>query len=405
MDLPDQQSERDGKDGHADIDAIDLLALTQTEGLGDDQAGRPKGRVSRRDRSCHHTKHGKDASHDAKPVATDEVHHHGGRGMEAAGRGIANLLIARLWRIVEEPHRHRGPDQRHEALGDHRTIEDGAALALGGEAAGHQRALRGMESADRATGDGDKHTGEDIVGKGLRIGLLGHIAESVPHLREHGPLDEQHGHQRHRHEEQREGEERIDLADNLVDRQHRGDDVIDEDQDDPHQFAAPDIDQYLCRTIDEDRADHDEQEHDEDEEYLGSEASQKLLHECGQVTSAMAHGEHAREVVVGGSGKDAAEDDPQIGRWTKLRAHDGTKDGARAGNVEKLDHEHLPIGHGNIVQPVGLRHGRSHPVVGDKDALHETSINNVAQDKGHQTDQKSYHPLFVFRFLLRPTKV
>ena len=77
LDLPDQQSERDGKDGHADIDAIDLLALTQTEGLGDDQAGRPKGRISRRDRGCHHTKHGKDASHDAKPVATDEVHHHG----------------------------------------------------------------------------------------------------------------------------------------------------------------------------------------------------------------------------------------------------------------------------------------------------------------------------------------
>ena len=55
LDLPDQQGERDGKDGHADIDAIDLLALTQTEGLGDDQAGRPKGRVSRRNRGCHHT--------------------------------------------------------------------------------------------------------------------------------------------------------------------------------------------------------------------------------------------------------------------------------------------------------------------------------------------------------------
>ena len=51
-------------------------------------------------------------------------------------------------------------------------------------------------------------------------------------------MDEKPYHQGASHEEQREGKERIDLADNLVDRQHRGDDVIDKDNSHPHHRTA-----------------------------------------------------------------------------------------------------------------------------------------------------------------------
>ena len=144
--------------------------------------------------------------------------------------------------------------------------------------------------------------------------------------------------------------------------------------------------QNLCRTIHEHRAEHDEQEHGEHQQHLRCGSAEIAPNEFGQVATAVAHREHAHEVVVNGSGEDAAEDYPEICRGSKLGAHDCTEDRSGASDVEELYHEHLPIRHRDIVQTIGLRHGWRNTVVGCEDALHEASVDKVAQHKGCQTD-------------------
>ena len=86
-----------------------------------------------------------------------------------------------------------------------------------------------MEAADSATGDGNEQSGEDRRSESFATNTFIQFGQ----LR---PLDEEHSHQRHSHKQHGDGKQRIDFTDNLVDRQHRGNDVVDEDD------AAPDID-------------------------------------------------------------------------------------------------------------------------------------------------------------------
>ena len=64
---------------------------------------------------------------------------------------------------TEECHRNRSPDQRNQALRDHRTEEYGAALLLVGQAARHQRRLRSVETRNRTARNRNeerRHDGE-----------------------------------------------------------------------------------------------------------------------------------------------------------------------------------------------------------------------------------------------------
>ena len=99
-------------------------------------------------------------------------------------------------------------------------------------------------------------------------------------------------------------------------------------------------------------------------------------------------GEHAREIVVDGSGEDAAEDNPQIGRRTELRAHDGTEDGACARDVEELDHEDLPSGHHDVVQPIGLADGGRHAVIGAEYALNKAAVEEITDNQSNNAQCK-----------------
>ena len=67
----------------------------------------------------------------------------------------------------------------------------------------------------------------------------------------------------------------------------------------------------------------------------------------------------------------------KIGRRTELRAHDGTEDGPCARDVEELDHEDLPSGHYNVVQPIGLADGGRHAVVRAEYALNKAAVEDV----------------------------
>ena len=86
--------------------------------------------------------------------------------------------------------------------------------------------------------------------------------------------------------------------------------------------------------------------------------------------------------------KDAAEDYPQIGRRTELRTHDGTKDRAGTGNVQKLNHKNLPTRKHHVVKTVGLCNGGSHTVVGTENTLYEAAIEHITQNESNKAQSK-----------------
>jgi hypothetical protein len=92
--------------------------------------------------------------------------------------------------------------------------------------------------------------------------------------------------------------------------------------------------------------------------------------------------------------EDTAKHDPQIGYWAKFGTHDSTKDRAGAGDVEKLDHEDLPIGEHDMVNPVGLGYGWGYPVIRAKHLVHEATIKQITKHKCYQANSKCNH-LFV----------
>ena len=94
---------------------------------------------------------------------------------------------------------------------------------------------------------------------------------------------------------------------------------------------------------------------------------------------------------MGGTGEDAAEDNPEIGSRTKLGAHDGTEDRTCTCNVKKLNHEYLPVGKNDEIKTVGLSHGRSHTVVWCEHFLYEASVEQITQKKSHEAHHKSNH--------------
>ena len=310
--------------------------------------------------------------------------------------------------VVEEIHRHRGPYQGNDALGNHRTIEDRTAHLLVLHASSHQRTLGGMETTDCTAGDGDEEAWEErtLLHERLRTQpsrVLVEIGRSqiAPQLRQLRPLHEQSYHQRSRHEEQREGEERIYLADNLVDRQQRGDDVVDEDDDNPEHLAAQertrmaDAIENDGRTIHEYRTHHHQQQHGEHQHHLLGSAAQILAHQLRQARTLVADAQHAAHIIVHGTRKDASEDDPEIGHGAIPRTHDGTKDWSSARYVEELNHKDLPTWQHHEVDSVGFGHCRRRAVVRTEHMRHKLSIKKVAQNKGHQTDDETDHFSFI----------
>ena len=139
--------------------------------------------------------------------------------------------------------------------------------------------------------------------------------------------------------------------------------------------------QNLGRRIDKHRTHHDEQQHGEDKHHILGGLAQIFTDELRQTDTAIAHRQHAGKVVVRGSCKDAAEDNPQIGDRAELGTHDGTEDGTRTGNVQELNHKDLPVGKDNIVNTIGLGNSRSDAIVRGYYFLNEAPIEHITKQQ------------------------
>ena len=258
--LPDQHGDGNGKQWNTDHQAFDDGTLVEFEPLSHNQTGTAEGGIARGDGGSHHTQHGEDSTCHTQPVVTYQIHDSRCRGIETF-RGLLDKGIARGWIAIEEPGCHRSPDQGYHTLGNHGTVENRTPHLLTLHATGHQRTLGGMETGDGTTGHRDKQSREDSILPRFWLGGGSHIVEVCPQLWQCGPVDEQPYHQGTSHKQQREGKQGIYFSDDLVDGQHRGNDVIAEDDDHPHDGLATDGMQNLRRRIYKHRSHHDEQQH------------------------------------------------------------------------------------------------------------------------------------------------
>ena len=91
------------------------------------------------------------------------------------------------------------------------------------------------------------------------------------------------------------------------------------------------------------------------------------------------------------TGKDGAESDPQEHHGAPQSTLHGTKDGAKARNVQQLDEEQLPLGHHDIVHAVVDAHSRRFTVVRAEGIVHDLAIDEVSAHQDRKTEQKTNH--------------
>ena len=193
------------------------------------------------------------------------------------------------------------------------------------------------------------------------------------------------------HHQQGKAKDGIDAPDELVDGEDGSQDIVDEDDDTPPHRRGEEAPPWsegaeqTGRGDDEDRRNKHEQHDGEDAREHQRSASQFVPGYLGQCGTALAHAHHATEIIVDSTGKDASEDNPQIGGRTEKDAHDGTEDGACAGNVEKLDEIDLPCRKGHVVHTVGLGETRCRTaVVGAEHFFYQGAVDKIAQKKGNE---------------------
>ena len=385
---------RDGEEGQGDNQAAPHLLLTEMKDVGDDEAGGAVGGVAAGDGCCHDTENGEDSADAAHPGLADQVDEERGVGAVAAGvedgrEGVVGFLAD----IVTRRHGLSGgeldgggsPYHGDDALGDHGAVEDDASATLILQTARHEGRLRGMKAADGTAGDGDAEEGEDrealgVMGEEGRVGDLRHPTILCEEAEAHADG----------HDEQGGAEERVEAADEGVDGQQCGQHAVEEHKAEPHPAPGAHIHsphatghggEEACGGGDEDGADGHEEDDAEDAHTLTGDTPQFVAHDFRQRSTILAQRDHTAEIVVDSAHEDAAEDDPQVGGRTEEDAHDGTEDGACAGDVEELNEIDTPRGHRDVVGTVlqAVRRGlaiRLHTEA----ALYEATVEEETSD-------------------------
>ena len=372
-----------GKERHADEQSLPEGALLEVKHIGNDQARGTEGGIARGDRRGHHAQQRENATHATEHRVGDEVH-----GPRCAAV-VRFELQGQLARPVEEGHRHRRPNQRNDALGDHRPIEDRATLALVAHTARHEGRLRGVEARDRTAGDRDEERRHDRHLLGVELVVL-----EARELGNRVVAKEQRPQQTHRHHYERHAKERIDAADDLIDRQERSDDII--DQDDPYPSRERDrgghAGKELRRTEDKDRSDQYQEEDREDAYEVAHATPEVVPYHLREAQAVVAHEHHTRKEIVCCTHEDTAERNPKEGHRTKTSAEDRSKDGARAGDVQELNEEDAPTRQSHIIHTVVETLTRGCGLRVDGDLPFEVArIGEIGGNQQRQTAKKSDH--------------
>ncbi len=375
-----EQEVAEPDDGESDEETLHEFLLAQADSVGDDEAEASHGGVARSDGGCDHAENSEDAAESAEPLDADFMHEDSGV-LAVRGHVAGQFVVA-----SGESDGSGRPDQGHDTLGDHRAVEHHAAVFLILEATGHHRALRGVEAGNGTAGDRDAHHREyrGVFARGMATEET--FGESVGDLH---AVYYHIAHDAHGHEEESEAEERVEVADQFVDGEEGGQDVIEEDAGCPErgvEVLRGEGAEEVGRSADEDGDHHHEEHACEDAHHDLDLLAELRTDDFGERFAAEPQGDHARHEVVDGSGEDSAEHNPEERGGAVHNAHYSAEDRADAGDVEKLDKVDFPGRHRHIVDAVGHCRGRRGAIgVGLEDSFHETAIDEVARYESYQS--------------------
>ena len=201
-------------------------------------------------------------------------------------------------------------------------------------------------------------------------------------------------------EHQNDTEDRIDTADQLVDRQAGRQEIVGEDDNihDPGRRigrrAGPLEDlrrRNVAGRVDEHRADKQQKQADE---YIIQNVYGPvcvILHKIRHLCAAVPRADHAREIVVHRAADHVADRNRQKRRRPEQNTLNRSHDRTCSGNVQQVDQAVPPCLHGDIVHAVLPRIGRRLAVVRSENILAELTVQRAAADKNHETDKKCCH--------------
>ena len=233
-----------------------------------------------------------------------------------------------------------------------------------------------MEAGDGAAGYGDEHERPD--GQPRRVQV------SQRELRDGIAPGDDAAEDARRHEDQHRAEQGIKSADDLVDGQKRGEDVIDEDHDDPEcavQRVRRQARQERGGGGDEHRAGQDKEQDGENAHAPLCALAQIDAAELSDGSAVVPLGDHAGHIIVDAAAQHGAEDDPEEHHRAEAGAHQRAEDRAGARDVQKLHQKRLPGGHGEKIHPVLLRISRRLPVIRRKHLFHHCAIDEITRDQ------------------------
>ena len=263
-----------------------------------------------------------------------------------------------------------------------------------------------MEAGQNAAGDRHEEDGQEVAAGEGAVAEVGAVVEILvggpiaPQLNERVLLREDAHEDADSAEEQDGAEYRVNTADYGVNREHGGNQVVQEDDtvDNP---GGPVVDGAgavedlsggdVARGVNKHGADQQEQQAQEDVVHREDTLVGVFLNGVRHLSAAVAQADHAAEVVVHGAADDVAYGDGDEGDGSKQDALDGSEDGARARDVKKVYEAVLPAAHGDVVNAVALVVGRSLAVIRAEDVLAELAVQRSADEQDNQTDDKGYH--------------
>ena len=379
--VADAQEGTDAQNGNAQQQTVLPDLLVDVEPVSQHQTGGPESGVAGGDGAGDNAQHSQSDANAAHGLLADVVN----SGGTAAAQG--QQLFAGVQGAAGS-----SPDQGNDAFGNHGAVEHEVALLLTLQAASHQGALGGMEAGNSAASHGDEHEAPD--GSALRM----HVIEVAPDLGDLVALGEDTQAYADGHDDQADAEDGVDLADQLVDGQEGGDEVVDQDQDQPEHLAAQNAGgigaqqlQQASGANSKHGADHDQQNHGEHTHYVLHGLAQVDAGDFGDGDAVIPLGQHTGEIVVDAAGKDGAEGDPQEHDGPPQGTAQGAEDGAEARDVKQLDHEQLPLGQDHVVHAVVDAHGGGFTVVRAEGIFYDFAVEEVTRDQDCQAEQKANH--------------
>ena len=207
-------------------------------------------------------------------------------------------------------------------------------------------------------------------------------------------LEQHHPEEAEGHQHQRGAEYGIAFADDFIDGENRGENVVGEYY--PHPCADADAAhqgrEQLGGAEQEHRADQHHQ-HNREPPHGGAHGGAEIQTEnLGERLAIGTENHHAREVIVHCAEKNSTECNPQERHRAEACAEYGTENRSSAGDVEQLNQENTPPRHFDVVDAVGhalARRGTRGVCPGL--ALEIFSIGKIGSNQCRETQQKRYH--------------